>query len=114
MIWKVREQAAPNPGFMIQLKALEKNVLGKTSETEVMQGQWRDKLTALKIKADTQKEQRSKMTAAELAEPLSPEVRFDMPDEKDSIKNVEDQHKEVLGKLLGQSGSHDQLQKEEI
>ena len=41
------------------------------------------------------------MTAAELAEPLSPEVRFDMPDEKDSIKNVEDQHKEVLGKLLG-------------
>ena len=53
MIWKVREQAAPNPGFMIQLKALEKNVLGKTSETEVMQGQWRDKLTALKIKADT-------------------------------------------------------------
>jgi len=36
MIWKVRPIAAPNPGFMIQLKALEKNFLGKNSECEVM------------------------------------------------------------------------------
>ena len=28
MVWKVRPIAAPNPGFMIQLKALEKNCLG--------------------------------------------------------------------------------------
>lgn len=53
LIWAVRQQAAPNPGFMIQLKALEKNVFGKTSETEVMQGEWKKKLTDLKIKADT-------------------------------------------------------------
>ena len=48
MIWKVRSIAAPNPGFMIQLKALEKNVLGVTSECEVMQGMWKEKLDALK------------------------------------------------------------------
>ena len=38
MVWAVRQKAAPNPGFMIQLKALERNCLGKTSDTEVMQG----------------------------------------------------------------------------
>lgn len=48
MIWKVRPIAAPNPGFMIQLKALEKNSLGVTSECEVMQGMWKEKLDALK------------------------------------------------------------------
>lgn len=37
-IWKVRPIAAPNPGFMIQLKALEKSVFGEVSECEVMQG----------------------------------------------------------------------------
>jgi len=35
---KVREVAAPNPGFMIQLKALEKHTLGRMSDCEVMQG----------------------------------------------------------------------------
>ena len=47
MCWKVRSIAAPNPGFMIQLKALERNILGQTSECEVMQGQWKDKLENL-------------------------------------------------------------------
>ncbi len=37
-IWKVRPIAAPNPGFMIQLKALEKNIFGELSDIEVMQG----------------------------------------------------------------------------
>jgi len=36
MIWKVRPIAAPNPGFMIQLKALEKNCIGNNSECDVM------------------------------------------------------------------------------
>lgn len=115
LIWQVRQQAAPNPGFMIQLKALEKNVFGKTSETEVMQGEWKEKLTQLKVKVDTQKEQRAGMSSAEKKnELLSPELKLDMPNEEQSIKNVEEQHKEVLGKLLGQSGSHDQLHKEEL
>ena len=35
-IWKVRPIAAPNPGFMIQLKALEKKEFGKLSDIEVM------------------------------------------------------------------------------
>jgi hypothetical protein len=48
LIWKVRPIAAPNPGFMIQLKALEKNVFGTISECEVMQGMWKEKLDALK------------------------------------------------------------------
>ena len=47
MCWKVRPIAAPNPGFMIQLKSLEKNVLGSLSDCEVMQGQWKEKLDAL-------------------------------------------------------------------
>ena len=49
-IWKVRPIAAPNPGFMIQLKALEKNTLGNNSECDVMQGMWKEKLDALKAK----------------------------------------------------------------
>jgi hypothetical protein len=49
-IWKVRPIAAPNPGFMIQLKALEQKELGMTSDCEVMQGQWKEKLEALKKK----------------------------------------------------------------
>ena len=89
-------------------------MLGKTSECEVMQGEWKSKLTQLQIKAKTQKDARAKMTEAELAEPLSPEIVVDMPDEEVSIQNVEKQHQKVLGKLLGSSGSHDQLQKEEI
>ena len=36
MIWKVRPIAAPNPGFMIQLKALEKDVFKENSECDVM------------------------------------------------------------------------------
>mmetsp|Transcript_18423 Transcript_18423/g.31508 ORF Transcript_18423/g.31508 Transcript_18423/m.31508 type:complete len:83 (+) Transcript_18423:619-867(+) len=48
MIWEVRPIAAPNPGFMIQLKALEKNVLGQMSECDVMQGMWKEKMDALK------------------------------------------------------------------
>jgi protein-tyrosine phosphatase len=36
MIWKVRPIAAPNPGFMIQLKALEKDVFKMNSECDVM------------------------------------------------------------------------------
>ena len=47
LIWKVRPIAAPNPGFMVQLKALERNILGANSEVEVMQGDWKDKLDDL-------------------------------------------------------------------
>ena len=36
LIWKVRPIAAPNPGFMVQLKALERNTFGTNSEVEVM------------------------------------------------------------------------------
>ena len=36
-----------------------------------------------------------------------------MPDENAAIANAESQHKESLGKLLGSSGSHDQLAKAE-
>lgn len=90
LVWAVRQQAAPNPGFMIQLKALEKNVFGKTSETDVMQGEWKQKLTDLKIKSDTQKEKRAQMTAAQLEEPMSPAIIVDMPNEEDSIQNVEE------------------------
>lgn len=64
MIWKVRPIAAPNPGFMIQLKALEKNVLGNNSECEVMQGMWKDKLDALKA------EKAAKAEAGEIVSPL--------------------------------------------
>lgn len=35
---------------MIQLKALEKNVLGECSECEVMQGMWKEKFDAIKMK----------------------------------------------------------------
>ena len=113
MIWAVRPQAAPNPGFMIQLKALEKNVLGKTSTASVMQGDWKARLQQLEVKAQVQKEKRATMTTDELAEPLSPEIVVSMPDEDASIQNVEKQHQEVLGKLLGKSGSHDALHKQE-
>ena len=47
-IWKVRPIAAPNPGFMIQLKALEKKTHGEISECEVVLGMWKTKLNALK------------------------------------------------------------------
>lgn len=64
LVWKVRPIAAPNPGFMIQLKALEKNTLGTTSECEVMQGDWKTKLEALK------KEKAEKAEAGEIVSPL--------------------------------------------
>ena len=52
-IQKVRPIAAPNPGFMVQLKALEKNVHGVLSDCDVMQGMWKEKLAAMsKKKAD--------------------------------------------------------------
>ena len=35
---------------MIQLKALEKNVLGECSDCEVMQGMWKEKFDAIKMK----------------------------------------------------------------
>jgi len=55
-IQKVRPIAAPNPGFMVQLKALEKNVHGVMSECDVMQGMWKDKLAAMaKKKAEKEK-----------------------------------------------------------
>ena len=114
MVWAVRPQAAPNPGFMIQLKALERTVMGQTSEAEVMQGDWKDKYKKLEIKAKEQKEKRATMTTDELAEPMSPAIKLDMPDVESSIKNAEEQHADVLGKLLGKSGSHDKLVKDEI
>ena len=36
LIQKVRPIAAPNPGFMVQLKALEKNVHGVLSDCDVI------------------------------------------------------------------------------
>ena len=54
------------------------------------------------------------MTTDELQEPLSPEIVVSVPDEEATIKNVEKQHQEVLGKLLGKSGSHDKLVQDEI
>ena len=44
MIWKVRPVAAPNPGFMVQLKALERLVFGDNSDCELMLGVWKEKL----------------------------------------------------------------------
>ena len=79
MVWKVRPIAAPNPGFMIQLKALEKNVLGKSSECEVMQGQWKEKLDALK------KEKQEKAEAGEIVSPLK------VPDDAAMVANAEKQ-----------------------
>ena len=35
---------------MIQLKALEKNVLGECSDCEVMQGMWKEKFDSIKMK----------------------------------------------------------------
>jgi hypothetical protein len=35
---------------MIQLKALESNVLGECSDCEVMQGMWKEKFDAIKMK----------------------------------------------------------------
>ena len=79
LIWKVRPIAAPNPGFMIQLKAFEKNVLGSTSECEVMQGQWKEKLDALK------KEKQEKTEAGEIVSPLR------VPEDSQMISNAEKQ-----------------------
>ena len=79
MVWKVRPIAAPNPGFMIQLKALEKNVLGVASECEVMQGQWKEKLDALK------KHKQEKTEAGEIVSPLK------VPDDDSLVKNAEKQ-----------------------
>lgn len=79
MIWKVRPIAAPNPGFMIQLKALEKNALGVTSECEVMQGMWKEKLEALK---------KQKQEQTEAGEDVSP---LKMPDDNTMIQNAEKQ-----------------------
>ena len=39
---------------MIQLKALEKNVLGDCSQCEVMQGMWKEKFEAIKMKRANQ------------------------------------------------------------
>lgn len=47
LIWKVRPIAAPNPGFMVQLKALERAILGSNTDVDVMQGDWKDKLDTL-------------------------------------------------------------------
>jgi hypothetical protein len=35
---------------MIQLKALENNILGECSDCEVMQGMWKEKFDAIKMK----------------------------------------------------------------
>ena len=43
MIREVRPIIQPNPGFMVQLKALERNLFGKLSKCEVLQGQWKEK-----------------------------------------------------------------------
>lgn len=80
MIWKVRPIAAPNPGFMIQLKALEKNVMGDNSECEVMQGMWKDKLDALKA------EKAAKTEAGEIVSPLK------VPTQESLIANAEKQN----------------------
>jgi hypothetical protein len=79
LVWKVRPIAAPNPGFMIQLKALEKNVLGATSDCDVMQGMWKEKLDALK------KEKAQKAEAGEDVSPLK------IPDDSTLIENAEKQ-----------------------
>ena len=79
MVWKVRPIAAPNPGFMIQLKALEKNTLNQTSECDVMQGQWKEKLEALK------KDKQDKTDAGEIVSPLK------VPDDASMVKNAEKQ-----------------------
>jgi len=50
---------------MVQLKALERNIFGKCSETEVMQGQWKEKLSNLKIKSDAKKAANPDMTVEE-------------------------------------------------
>ena len=80
MIWKVRPIAAPNPGFMIQLKALEKNVMGDNSECEVMQGMWKDKLDALKA------EKAAKIEAGEIVSPLK------VPTQESMIANADKQN----------------------
>ena len=72
-----------------------------------MQGDWKNRYKQLEIKAKEQKEKRATMTTDELAEPLSPEIVVSMPNEEVSIQNVEKQHQEILGKLLGKSGSLD-------
>lgn len=69
-IWKVRPIAAPNPGFMIQLKALEKSIFGEISECEVMQGQWKDKIANLKMKREAKGE------------------KFEIPSADEMIKNA--------------------------
>jgi hypothetical protein len=76
-VWKVRPIAAPNPGFMIQLKALEKNVLNQSSECDVMQGMWKEKLDALK------KDKQDKTDAGEIVSPLK------VPDDASMVKNAE-------------------------
>ena len=40
LVWTVRPIAAPNPGFMTQLKAYEKEKLGNNSQISVMQGKF--------------------------------------------------------------------------
>uniref|UniRef100_A0A7S3N0E2 Protein-tyrosine-phosphatase n=1 Tax=Strombidium inclinatum TaxID=197538 RepID=A0A7S3N0E2_9SPIT len=78
-IREVRPIAAPNPGFMIQLKALEKNVLGVMSDVDVMQGMWKDKLDQLK------KQKAEKAEAGELVSPLH------IPKDEDIVDNAEKQ-----------------------
>ena len=42
---------------MIQLKALEKNVLGECSDCEVMQGMWKEKFDAIHAACNTNQRQ---------------------------------------------------------
>ena len=70
-IWKVRPIAAPNPGFMIQLKALEKNIFGSISECEVMQGLWKEKLDALKKSKFSNQPEGPKISDEEMIENAS-------------------------------------------
>lgn len=44
MIRAVRPIIAPNPGFMVQLKALERSIFGDISKCDVMQGPWKEKM----------------------------------------------------------------------
>ena len=76
---EVRPVAAPNPGFMIQLKTIEKATLGRMSECDVMQGHWKEQLEQL---------QKQKAAMAESGEQVSP---LNIPDENKIIKNAETQ-----------------------
>ena len=86
-IWKVRPIAAPNPGFMIQLKALERATLGSVSECEVMQGAWKEKLEALK------KVKEEKAAAGEVVSPIKLQ---DKEYEDELLENAAKQHEGIM------------------